>query len=349
MRIYKIILSLVLFLATLAFYVHMAAGWQDVPDAGPGRCVSGCGNSKGSHSESPSRSHEPEQTEQERRLGQAQQLCRQAEALYNAGRYREALDVYYQASKAYPRGFEELNVGMVNARVMVHVTDARATADTGDYDRAMSIIRQGMSENPEAYNWQADLNKYNEEKWQMVRGVADRMRRAISEFAGGMPASTISVPGLDLMEALNEANTNLQPTKEGLRSGSDERIKHGAMQVFDTPYKLQSSGIAALHLTGAGGKPLPKYVLKDRRVQKAGRELSRLKKELARIEKEKAKLVRRRNMEKDRETMAELTKKVDEAEKTKQMTLYKITRTKIHIDELDRKIEAEHDGKGENR
>ena len=298
-------------------------------------CKSACGWQSG-HSD-PSRREEPAKTEQELRLEQAEKLCRQAEALYNAGRYGEALDIYYQALKAYPRGFEELNVGMVNTRVMVYVTDARAAADAGNYDRAMDIIRKGMSENPEAYNWEADLNKYNDEKNQMIQQVADRMRRTINEFASGMPTSMPSVPGLDFMEALNEAYTNLQTTKQGLASGSPEAAKYGAMQVFDTP------------LTGAGGKPLPDYVLKDRRVQKAGVELSRLKKELARIDKEKTELVRQRTMAKDRKMMAELTKKVDKVEKAKQKTLYKISRTKIHIDELDHKIEAAHAGEGENQ
>lgn len=337
-----IIVILFIFCLINIFYAvpELQAGWQDVPDAGPGKCVSGCGGGGGggggsSRREERIEEHNREVDEYNRRVDEMTKLSNEANSLYSAGRYREALELDLKARQVCPYEDKTIEQNIRNERAMIDIMDAKAAANTGDYDRAVSLIREAISVNPEyADTWKGSLQAYEEKSEQKkefrkrLQSAAAGLMDAGEDNPGPGSAASVKPSG---GSAIEQARANLMTTKQGL-AGSDEDAKKGAMQVFDTP------------LTGANGEPLPKYVVKDRRVQKAGVELSRMEKELARIEKEKTELVRQRNTAKDREAMAELTKKVDEAEKAKQKTLYKISRTKIHIEELDRRIEASHAG-----
>jgi tetratricopeptide (TPR) repeat protein len=110
---------------------------------------------------------EREQEEQERinrnneLMRRAKEIMRKADALYDAGRYREALDLYLEAGKVWSRwGVDQygntFEQKIINCRSMIYVTDAKAAISREDYERATSLLREAQSINRKhADSWEA--------------------------------------------------------------------------------------------------------------------------------------------------------------------------------------------------
>jgi len=123
--------------------------------------------SKGGSSPPSSPRWEREQEEQERinrnteLMRRAREIMRKADALYDAGRYREALDLYLEAGKVWSRwGVDQygntFEQKIINCRSMIYITDAKAAISREDYERAASLVREAQSINRKhADSWEA--------------------------------------------------------------------------------------------------------------------------------------------------------------------------------------------------
>jgi len=89
----------------------------------------------------------------------AKELSQQGDALYDAGRYREALDLYLEANRFWDRWTgDSLERRIRNSRSMILVTDARAASEAGNYDHAARLFREAISINPDnAFRWEDEL------------------------------------------------------------------------------------------------------------------------------------------------------------------------------------------------
>ena len=197
-----IIVTFFVFCLINVFYAvpELRAGWQDVPDAGPGKCVSGCGGppsySGPSRREERIEEHNQEVDEYNRRVDEMMKLSNEANSFYSAGRYREALELDLQARQVCPYEDKTIEQNIRNERAMIDITDAKAAANAGDYDRAVSLIREAMTVNPEyADTWKESLHAY-EQKLGQKKEFQKRLQSAAAGLMdadeGGSGASNAS-------------------------------------------------------------------------------------------------------------------------------------------------------------
>lgn len=145
------------------------------------------GGSGGSYSPSDtSRRWERIQEENERidrrneQILRGKELSRQARDLYNAARYREALELELEALRYLP-GDAVIEQNVKNSRAMILVTDGRAAAEAGDYSQAASLLKEAMSINPRyAHLWKEDADA-NLSASYLVRGQDLLTQRRYSE------------------------------------------------------------------------------------------------------------------------------------------------------------------------
>jgi tetratricopeptide (TPR) repeat protein len=135
--------------------IGCTTGPDNVPCAGTGCSCTGCVGRQSSPRENTYPS------EREQRYNRAEGIYRQGNALFYAGRYREALDAYLQAKSVYPSGWSQLELAIARARAMIDVTDARDAARAGDYRNAARLMREAVTNDPDnAHLWKKELEDY---------------------------------------------------------------------------------------------------------------------------------------------------------------------------------------------
>ena len=152
--------------------------------------------------------------------------------------------------------------------------------------------------------------------------------------------------------ALDQAYTNREITKEGLRretpegriTGRNEDASGAARQVFDNPVPLQSSGInPAVDLRNVGKAPLYPPDMGNPRMAKAQQELTSLQNRGDALKTKLDKLTEERNQTKDPARMKELNAQVGQAQKEYQGNQFEIYRKKDEMDKIHRTIESDRE------
>lgn len=223
--------------------IGCTTGPDNIPCAGTGGSCTGCVGRQSSPRENTYPS------EREQRYNRASAIYRQGKTLFNAGRYREALDAYLQAKSIYPSGWSELELAIARANAMIDLTDARAAAKAGDYARAATLVRQAISADPaNGHVWQKELQEYeraaysNTREMERTQSTSD-MHKAISGFTeSGQQADRPTSQATDDLEFMGGppgAGGQLKSVKKHGDQAKKEQLKYEPAKVesnlgFDT-------------------------------------------------------------------------------------------------------------------
>jgi len=109
---------------------------------------------------------EERQIEQERKRQEAESVDRQARALYEEGRYEEALQLYLQAKSMWSSwGIDQygntMDQHILNCRSMINLQNANRAFDRSDYESAVRLVREAIDINPKnGHLWQDKLQLF---------------------------------------------------------------------------------------------------------------------------------------------------------------------------------------------